>query len=142
MMFVLSLFLVIFQARAELQALPDKVPFQPKPVFSTDIPCTDLVRHIEEYRQFRNDSDLAVTNFVEQLNGAVDNWVTTLKPLEDKTTVIETGFFKPIEDGSKSLKDSVPLLYQNSDYFDAHLKDVIVPAIEKCLEEKASDGRR
>jgi len=141
-MLILALFLIQFQAQSELQALPEKVPFKPKPVFATDIPCADLARHLEEYRQFRNDSDLAITNFVEQLKSGVDNWVTTLKPLEGKTTEIEVGFFNRIEEGSKTLNENIPMLYQNSDYFDAHLKDVILPTLEKCLEEKATNGLR
>lgn len=134
------LFLLSFQAQAQLAAPPQAIAFQPKPILPKEVPCADLKTHIEMWGQFRADADLAVASFGEQFSNVVESWVKQLKPLEGKSTAITVGFFAPVEQGSNALQENIPLIYENSDYFDSHLKTVILPTLEKCLQEKASNG--
>lgn len=131
------------QAQAQLTPLPDMpkvIQFKPKPVLSTEVPCSKIVEHIQQWGQFRADADIAVASFGEQLGNTVDSWVKILKPLEKTTVTINEFYFNPVVEGSAALQDNIPLIYENSDYFDSHLKTVILPTIEKCLQEKTQNG--
>ncbi len=137
---ILVLFFITFQAQAQLQTPPQAIAFKPKPVLSKTVSCEELQAHIEMWGQFRADADVAVAGFAEQLSNTVDSWVTLLKPLEGKSTDIKAGFFDPVQIGSTALQDNIPLIYENSDYFDSHLKTVILPTLAKCLQEKTPNG--
>ena len=137
---IFVLFLFCFQAQAQLQVPPQAIEFKPKPILPKTVSCAELSSHIELWGQFRADADLAVAGFAEQLGNTVDKWVTQLKPLEGKSTDIKMGFFDPVQMGSVALQDNIPLIYENSDYFDSHLKTVILPTLAKCLQEKTPNG--
>lgn len=144
---ILVLILISFQALAQSQAPlsplknpPKQIQFKPQPTLPVQVSCKELSQHIQLWGQFRADADIAVAGYGEQLSNAVDNWVKILQPLEKSSVTIKEGYFAPVVEGSTSLQENIPMIYENSDFFDSHLKKVILPTLEKCLEEKVSNG--
>jgi hypothetical protein len=111
-----------------------KVPANPLPT-KRDLPaldCTNLVEGFKDYNKMARNHDLSIADFVQELSSVMSNWYEAFKRWEGETVTIERGTFSPIQKGSEEIYQVVDLVYENSEFLERRLLQLI-DQTEKCI---------
>lgn len=94
--------------------------------------CANLVDGLKDYNKMARSHDLSIADFVQELSSVMSNWYEAFKPWEGETVTIERGTFAPIQKGSDEIYEVVDLVYENSEFLERRLQQLI-DQTEKCI---------